>query len=213
MAFAMQDSEPQPPPLLCAVCDAAHAGDAVAPGSVARCRRCGAVMQDRRGAAVGAQIVGAVAMLALTALALTAPFLTLSEAGLRRTVSLLDAAEALDADFAPLGALLALVVVGVPALRAGAHLYALAPVLAAGRAAPGAARALRLAQTLRPWAMAEIFVIGVAVSTIKVAALAMIEPGPALFALGGAALVGGFEAALIARESVWTAVADAHGAG
>jgi paraquat-inducible protein A len=145
-------------------------------------------------------------MAALTVLAAVSPFLTLREAGLSRTVSLLDAARALDAGPIPFGALLLAAVIGLPLARAGAHLYALGPWRMGYAVPPGAIAAMRWSSAARPWAMAEIFMIGVAVSMVKVAGLATLEPGPAFFALGGAVAVLGYENAAICRETVWRVV-------
>jgi paraquat-inducible protein A len=191
---------------VCAVCDAAHARAPLAPGETARCRRCDAVIETRKPGAVDRMLLASAAMAALTVMAAVSPFLTLREAGLSRTVSLIDAAAALDAGPIPIGALLLTAVIGLPFLRALAHLYALAPWRLGLPTPRGAAGAMRWSTAARPWAMAEIFMIGVAVSAVKVAGLATLDPGPALFALGGAVLVIGYENAAICRETVWSVI-------
>jgi paraquat-inducible protein A len=189
--------------MICPACDAVHARARLAVGETARCARCGDVIGARKPQAVDRMLAASLAMLALTACAAFLPFLTLREAGLQRTVSLWDAALALDATLAPLGGLLLLAVLGLPAGRAAAHLWALGPWRLGLGLAPGAAAAFRWSSRLRPWAMAEIFMIGVAVSMVKVAGLAQLDPGPAFYALGGAVAVVGFENAAACRETVW----------
>lgn len=188
---------------ICTGCEAVHLRAPLAVGQTAECVRCGAVLETRKPQAAERSIVAALAMLALTALAAAAPFLTLSEVGLSRSVSLLDAAEALRIGPAPVGAMMFGVVVVLPALRALAHLYVLAPIRLAGRRPPRAAWAFRWACRLRPWAMAEIFLIGTIVSVVKLTGLATVTLGPAFWALGGAVLVLAFENAALCRESVW----------
>jgi paraquat-inducible protein A len=192
--------------IVCETCDAAFERAELHDGETAICGRCGVVLERVSSLAVETQLAVAVSTIGLAALALASPFMTLSEAGLSRTISLLDAARALDARYPPLGLLLAVSVVGLPALRAAMQIYALAPGLVGGAPPRRAQLALRWSQILRPWAMSEIFMIGVAVSMVKVAGLASLSPGPAFYALGGAALVAGFEGAVVARETLWRAI-------
>lgn len=192
----------------CLSCDLLHRRAALRTGEVARCARCGAVLETRKPGTVDRVIAASLAMLALVTLAVTGPFLTLRELGLERTVSLLDAASALGADDSPLGLLLLLVIAGLPAARALAHLYVLAPWRLGLGMKRGAAAAFRWSSRLRPWAMAEIFMIGVAVSMVKIAGIATITPGPAFWALGGAVVVLGFENAALCRETIWRLIEE-----
>jgi len=196
--------------IACLGCDLLHRRRALRPGEVARCARCGAVLETRKPGSVDRVIAAALAMVALVALAVSGPFLTLREMGLERTVSLLDAAAALGGGGSPLGLLLLLVIAGLPVARALAHLYVLAPWRLRGRMAPGAAAAFRWSSSMRPWAMAEIFMIGVAVSMVKIAGIAAITPGPAFWALGGAVAVLAFENAALCRETVWRLIGESR---
>jgi paraquat-inducible protein A len=63
----------------------------------------------------------------------------------------------------------------------GALVYVLWP-LQRGYRLPASRRIFRLALALRPWSMTEIFLLGILVSVIKLAKLATIIPGTALFA-------------------------------
>lgn len=196
---------------ICPVCDLVHRRRRLGAGETARCRRCGAVMETRRPGAPDRIIAAALSTLALLSLALWAPLLTLSEGGITQRISLADTGAALSRGYAwPLGALLIALTVAAPLLRAGAFLYALVPVRLGRRAPAQAGAALRLATRLKPWAMAEIFLIGVAVSLVKLAGLATVTPGPAFWALGGLVVVIGFENAAFCRESLWSAVERAR---
>jgi paraquat-inducible protein A len=48
--------------------------------------------------------------------------------------------------------------------------------------APGFAWLLRAMQLLRPWGMVEIFLLGVLIAIIKLSSMAVVMPGPALWA-------------------------------
>lgn len=192
----------------CLSCDLLHRRRALRLGEVARCARCGAVLETRKAGSVDRVIAASLAMVALVALAVSGPFLTLRELGLERTVSLLDAGAALGGGGSPLGLLLLLVIAGLPVARALAHLYVLGPWRLRGRMAPGAAAVFRWSSSMRPWAMAEIFMIGVAVSMVKIAGIATITPGPAFWALGGAVAVLAVENAALCRETVWRLIGE-----
>jgi len=140
-------------------------------------------------------------------IAVWAPFLSLSEAGVSRQISLLDATFALsDGILTPFAALLIGATVALPLGRAAAHIYVLAPIRFGIGAPPGAAEAFRWAENMRPWAMAEIFMIGVGVAMVKIASIASITMGPAMWALGGAVAVLAFENMSLCRETVWRAI-------
>lgn len=193
----------------CLSCDLLHRRTPLRTGEVARCARCGAVLETRKPATVDRVLAASVAMVALVTLAVTGPFLTLRELGLERTVSLLDAATALGAGFSPLGALLLATIAGLPVVRALAHLYVLGPWRLGLGMPRGAARAFRWSSRLRPWAMAEIFMIGVLVSMVKIAGIATLSPGPAFWALGGAVAVLAVENAVLCRETIWRLIEEA----
>lgn len=192
----------------CPACDLLHRRRQLLRGQTARCARCGTVIETRKHGAVDGVIMASAAMAALMVLALWAPFLSLSGAGVTQRISLVDAGLALGEGWlAPLAFLMIGLVVALPMARALAHLWALVPVRLGLGPAPGAAAAFRFALRLKPWAMAEIFLIGVAVSLVKLVGLASVEAGPALFALGGAVAVLAFEGAALCRETAWRMIA------
>ena len=55
----------------------------------------------------------------------------------------------------------------------------------------------------RPWSMAEIFVIGVAVALVKVSGLASVTLGPAFWSFVLLGVVALMEDAVLCRRSVW----------
>lgn len=192
---------------VCPSCDLVHRRRRPRPGETVACTRCGTVLETRKPDAPDRIIGASVVNVLLIGVALWAPFLTMSRGGITQRISLVDTADALATGWVwPLGTLLIALTVAAPLARAGAFLYALVPVRLAGRPPPGAAVTLRLAARLKPWAMAEIFTIGVAVSLVKLAGLATVTPGPAFWALGGMILVIGFENGSHCRESLWSAI-------
>jgi paraquat-inducible protein A len=69
----------------------------------------------------------------------------------------------------------------LPCLLLGALVYVLWP-MKVGHRLPANRRVFRLALSLRPWSMTEVFLLGILVSVFKLAKMATIIPGTALFA-------------------------------
>ena len=70
-------------------------------------------------------------------------------------------------------------------------------------------RAFRLSEALRPWSMAEIFVIGTAVALVKIGGLANISFGPAFWAFCGLIIVNAASDAFTSAATIWDAIEDA----
>ena len=68
-----------------------------------------------------------------------------------------------------------------PLLQLCILLYLLLPV-AQGRRLPGFALLVRIMQSLRPWGMIEVFLLGVLVAIVKLSSMASVVAGPALWA-------------------------------
>lgn len=196
---------------VCPGCDLLYRRRPLQVGEVARCVRCGTVIETRKPHSADRMLLASAAAVVLMAFAVTAPFLTLREAGLERRISLIDVSGALMEGGIPLLGLLVLVVtILLPLVRSLAHLYALGPLRLGLGTAPFAVAAMRWSSRMRPWAMAEIFMIGVAVSLTKLAGVATIDLGPAFWALGGAVAVIGFENAALCRETIWNLLEEGH---
>ena len=104
---------------------------------------------------------------------------------------------------APLAVALILVIVVVPVVRAVALFYALLPIRLGGRPARGARKAFRLACELRPWSMAEIFIVGVAVALVKVGGMATVSFGPAFWELTLVVLIVVLESYSFCEKTLW----------
>ena len=61
----------------------------------------------------------------------------------------------------------------------------------------------RWRERLRPWAMTEVFLLGVFVAYTRLNALARVEVGSALYALGGLMLMTIASDALLDRQAIW----------
>ena len=133
------------------------------------------------------------------------PFLELSIAGLSRKASLLDAAHRLllRPRRAALGRPRRCSSSSFPLIRAAALGYTLLPAPPPPPAAPRRRPRLPPACRLRPWAMAEVFLIGVVVALVKIGGMATVTLGPAFWAMAGLVLLVVYEASSLDEWSIW----------
>ena len=184
----------------CPQCDTLHSAQSLPDGARAHCQRCGIVLMTSQPAAM-AQILS----LALTAFvmmiaAVSFPFLTLDAGGLHNATSVIDAVLAFNEGYAfPLAVAVAFFIVVIPLMRLTALIYALGPLVREKSPRSGARTAFALAERLRPWSMAEIFIVGVTVALIKVAGLAVVTIGPAFWAFAGVVVITVLKDQLICR--------------
>lgn len=168
--------------IACPSCDALYTARMPAFGQQAVCETCHTVLiQPRRKAGIRILMLS-LAILILVVAALFFPFLEISRAGLSNRASLLDVALSFRSErMAALALATAAVIVVVPLLRMLLITYVLLPIVLNARPFAQARRAFRWSQELKPWSMAEIFVLGVAVALVKVADLAQIAFGAAFW--------------------------------
>ncbi|MDO5647488.1 paraquat-inducible protein A [Paracoccus sp. (in: a-proteobacteria)] len=196
--------------IACPKCDALHVQDDLTAGETARCIRCGHVLARPRQGAFGQLIALAFTSMVLLIGAVFFPFLEVSARGFGNASSLFDVALAFsDGVLLPLVLAVLAMIIGLPILRAFLLVYVLVP-LAQGRAPYAhAAAAFRWSEMLRPWSMAEIFVIGTAVALVKVAGLASVQMGPAFWAFCALIFVNIASRAFMCQTSIWDAIEDA----
>jgi paraquat-inducible protein A len=188
----------------CPTCDALHHLVAVAPNQRARCRQCHSVLLAPRGGAMTKIVMLSLTATVLMFAAISFPFLTLETQGLRQQNSVIDAIFAFSSGLLlPLSLVVAGFIVVLPLLRLGAILYTLAPMAIGWAPAKGALQAFRLAEALKPWAMAEIFIVGVAVALVKVAGLAHLTIGPAFWAFAALVAIQVLSDNFMCRLTIW----------
>lgn len=191
----------------CPKCDALHRVRHVDDNAQARCVRCGTVIIAPRSNAFS-RITGlAATSLILMVAALFFPFLDLSVSGLHNRASVFDAAMAFSSGVMVILSLgVAAVIILIPILRLAALIYALWPLMHGARPYRHARSAFRLAEGLKPWSMAEIFILGVTVALVKVAGLATVTPGPAFWAFAGLVVVTVLQDTFMCKYSIWKAL-------
>ncbi|TBN52051.1 paraquat-inducible protein A [Paracoccus sediminis] len=196
--------------MACPRCDALHVEEELDAGETLRCVRCGGLLAKPRGGAFVQLIALSFTTVVLMMGAIFFPFLEISRMGFGNATSLFGVALAFaDGVLLPLVLAVMVMIVGLPVLRAFLLVYTLAP-LAQGRAPyRHAARAFRWTELLRPWSMAEIFVIGTAVALVKVAGLATVHLGPAFWAFCALILVNLASRGFMCQTTIWDAIEDA----
>jgi paraquat-inducible protein A len=166
----------------CHDCGLLHHLRVLPKGGAAACTRCGAVLCRHRPDSIERALVLTLAALILFALANSFPFLTFELEGRATTSILITGVVQLYNDgMWPLAALVFGATILVPLAKLLATVYVLLP-LRLGRRAPGLAPVFRATEAMQPWAMMEVFLLGVIVAYVKLSDLATLELGVALFA-------------------------------
>lgn len=174
-----------PDAIVCDDCDAVYQRAPLREREVARCPRCGTEIDRHRGAQLHRLLPLTVASLILFAIAQLFPIVEIEVRGLRNQTTLTGAVIALTSEGRTLVALLVLATTLVfPLLQLLTLAWLLVP-LARQRQPNGFAWLVRLMQSLRPWGMVEVFLLGVLVALVKLSGMATVLPGPALWAFMG----------------------------
>lgn len=196
--------------IACTHCDTLHVAAHIPPGAQASCRKCHAVLQTAQPQALAHVVALAVTAVILMIAAISFPFLDLSASGNDNATSVISAILAFNTGLSvPLVVVVALFIVLLPLTRLAAIIYAIAPLVRGAKPRPMARQAFALAETLRPWAMAEIFMVGVTVALIKVAGLAQVTIGPAFWAFAVLVLLTIYKDQLMNRYAIWEALDEA----
>jgi len=165
----------------CHECDLLHRIKPLPGGGVAQCVRCGAVLYRQKKDSLNRTLSLTIAGLILFVVANTHPFLALKSGGLVQQTTLITGTKELYAQGMEVLALLVLFTsILAPLVHLIGMLYVLLP-LKFNRLARNLPKVFRLVQSLQPWGMLEVFMLGILVSVVKLAKMAKIVPGIALY--------------------------------
>jgi paraquat-inducible protein A len=193
--------------IVCPHCDAVYSLNKPEHGFKAVCQRCHTVLITPRRKA-GMQIIAvSLASVILIIAATVFPFLTIETIAAHNSVSLLEAALAFSqGPLVVLSLATAALIVFIPLLRLILSIYVLVPLVLDRPPARGSKIAFRWSEALRPWSMAEIFVIGCAVALVKIADLADVVFGPAFWMFAALVILLVIQDRVMCRWSVWNAL-------
>jgi len=171
--------------VVCEGCDAVYRRPTLHAREVAHCLRCGTELARHPGAQQQRMLPLTVACLILFAIANLFPIVEIKLQGLASQTTLAGAVVALGGEGMSLVAMLVLATTLLFPLMQLAILFYLLVPLNRGRRPRGFPMLVRLLQSLRPWGMVEVFLLGVLVAIVKLSGMATVVAGPALWAFVG----------------------------
>ncbi len=192
--------------MACHECDLLNVEVEVPEGGASRCARCGGVLYRHKANSLNRTLALTFAAGVLFVIANVLPFLAFEMQGDVTQTTLATGVEQLyDQGWYELAGLVFITAIGAPFLQISLLLYMLLP-LKLGRVPWQLARVFRLLRHVEPWSMMEIFLIGILVSLVKLADMANIIPGLALWSFGVLILVLAAANAALDPRIVWERV-------
>jgi paraquat-inducible protein A len=189
--------------MACHECDFLQRLPAVPERSAALCLRCGTVLLRNKPKSFERPLALLVAGAILFVMFNAFPFLTFKQGGIENQTHVVTGIRLLaDQGMWHLAALVAFNLLIVPGLHLLGYLYVLVPV-SLNRRAPGMFRVFRYLRLLQPWHMVEIFMLGVLVSMVKLAKMATIIPGVAVYCLTAFIFVMAAASTAVDPHEVW----------
>jgi paraquat-inducible protein A len=168
--------------IACEGCDALYDRPRLKRREIARCARCGSELERHPGRKGERMLPLTIASLVLFAIANVFPIVEIAVGGSTSQTTLLGAVTALAGEGRGLVATIVLATtILFPLLQLTVIFYLLVPSRQPGPPA-GFDWLVRAIQSVRPWGMIEVFLLGVLVAIIKLSSMAIIVPGPALWA-------------------------------
>jgi len=169
--------------IICEHCDCVYEKVTLAKHQKTLCTRCGGVLQRYNGLTLQQRLALTFTALVLWIFANFFPVMSISLKGLKNSATLWDSVIALSLGpitFIAMVAAIAMII--APIFQLLLLIWVLSFALARQRA-PGFRFCMRWLETLRPWSMLEVCLLGAMVAVIKLAGLLDVLPGIGLFAL------------------------------
>ncbi|APV42584.1 paraquat-inducible membrane protein A [Pseudomonas frederiksbergensis] len=169
--------------IICEHCDCVYEKVTLAKHQKTLCTRCGGVLQRYNGLTVEQRLALTFTALMLWIFANFYPVMSISLKGLKNSATLWDSVLALSLGpitFIAMVAAISMII--APIFQLLLLIWVLSFALAHQRS-PGFKFCMRWLETLRPWSMLEVCLLGAMVAVIKLAGLLDVLPGIGLFAL------------------------------
>lgn len=191
----------------CTICDAVYRLPRGMAERTTQCTRCGHKLTFATNGALAWLVSLSATNVVLLFLVVFLPFLELRAGQFGSEASVIDVVLGFSSGImVPLALAVLAFILMLPLARFLLLIYTLGPIALGTRNLPQAALALRWAFALKPWAMAEIFMVGVAVALVKLADLATIAIGPAFWIFALIVVLNAFQDTLMCRHTLWTAL-------
>ncbi len=189
--------------IACHQCDLLHRVRPLKHGGVAQCMRCGAVLYRRKKDSLNRTLSLAIAGIILFVVANTYPFLAIKSEGLMQETTLLAGVKELYLqNMWELAALVLITTFLTPFIQLSGMIYVLLP-LKFNRLPWRLPFIFRFLQNIQPWGMMEVFMLGILVAIVKLAKMANIIPGIALYSFAALILVLAGAMASLDPDIVW----------
>ena len=189
--------------IACHQCDLLHRVRPLTHGGVAQCIRCGAVLYRRKKDSLNRTLSLAIAGIILFVVANTYPFLAIKSEGLMQETTLLAGVKELYVqNMWELAALVLITTFLMPFIQLSGMIYVLLP-LKFNRLPWRLPFIFRFLQNIQPWGMMEVFMLGILVAIVKLAKMASIIPGIALYSFAALILVLAGAMASLDPDIVW----------
>lgn len=167
--------------IACHECDLLHRIGSVPEGDSAVCRRCGAVLFSHKIDSLNRGLAMTFAALVLFIISNAYPFLEIKSEGIFRSTTLMGGVNALCSQgLWEVGFLVLLTAILLPFLEILARLSVLVP-LKLNKIPWKLKFLLKFTQTIKPWVMMEVFLLGILVTVIKLAKMVTVITGPSLY--------------------------------
>jgi paraquat-inducible protein A len=175
--------------IICEHCDCVYEKVPLAKHQKTLCVRCGGVLQRFNGLTVEQRLALSFTAAMLWLFANFYPVMSISMQGMKNSATLWDSVLALSQGPITFIALVAAIsIIIAPAFQLALLLWVLGFALSSRRA-PGFKLCMRWLETLRPWSMLEVCLLGAMVAVFKLAGLLDVLPGIGLFALAALSLM------------------------
>ena len=180
-------------------------------GGKARCPRCGFTVATRSADPIGRPLALTITALIVLIVANTAPLMSLSAVGRYASTTIVGGAYQM---WLQGEAVTAVIVAFCAVIAPAGYIMFMLTVLLAVRRPPAprwVGEMLRGADSMRPWSMNEVMMLGILVALIKIAELATVEAGVGMYGVG--ALVMLFPAIMVTFDpnEIWQRVEWADG--
>jgi paraquat-inducible protein A len=190
----------------CPDCDLLQHLPDLPPGGQARCPRCGWVVATRAADPIDRPLALTLTALIALIVANTAPLMGLSAVGLHASTTIVGGAYEM---WVQGQEVTAVIVTFCAVIAPAGYLLFMLTVLLAVRRPPApqwVGEMLRWADSMRPWSMNEVMLLGILVALIKIAELATVDAGIGMYAVGALVLL--FPAIMVTFDprEVWERV-------
>jgi len=189
--------------MVCHECDLINRVPPLPEKASARCRRCGGLLHRHKPNSVARTLALSLAGLVLFSVANTFPFLGFQLQGnLTQTTLITGVRQLYASGELGMAALVFVTSIAAPALRLASLLYLFLP-LYLNRTPRYLAPVLIFVERLSPWSMIEVFMLGILVALVKLAGMATIVAGVALWSFAVLILVMAGINAVMDPQELW----------